>query len=763
MKKHISKILMASLVMAMTSFCLMSCGGGAEIDSPSGGPDTPSGPATVAVTGVSLNKTTLTLTEGDSETLTAAVTPSNATNANVTWSTSASGVATVSNGKVTAVKAGTATITATSADGSNKSASCTVTVTAKNVAVTGVAFTEKTASVVEGEKVTLKITITPDNATNKGIKYTSSDTKVATVDANGTVTGVKKGKATITVTTEDGGKTDKCEVTVTGKPTPVTSVKINRSVLNLEIGEAAILVATVSPTDATNKNVTWSTSDESICTVDQNGEVTGVKVGTVKITATTEDGGKTAECEVNVKEASVAVGGVSLDKTSLTVKVGGTAQLTATVTPEGAPQDVSFTSSNTAVATVDKTGKVTGVKLGTATITVKTASGNKTATCKVTVSSATVAVTGVKLNKTTLGLKVGASETLTATVSPSDATNTNVTWKSSSTSVATVDKNGKVTAVKAGTATITVTTASGNKTATCKVTVTNNDVKVTEIRIIGPDNKETSFHWQYITYKDYTYQLKAAVLPENATNRKVTWKSSNTNAFTVDQNGLVTFKKESFNEYITVTADDGSGVSARIDFSINERTPNNITLTSSGGTSNFQTRPNGTFKVTAALKPDPFNNKVTWSLSSNASSYAKIESSDDLTCTIKGLKATQASSPVILTATYKSLNGKETKTESKQIGIVGKPYITSIKITGGGSSTVGSGWPTTAEVLPADAEVTKVEWVSSDPTVVKLTYDDPSDKRRVRFNALKKGNSTITCKATDGSGVVSNSFVFYVN
>ncbi|MBP3270061.1 MAG: Ig-like domain-containing protein [Bacteroidales bacterium] len=713
MKKHISKILMASLVMAMTSFCLMSCGGGAEIDSPSGGPDTPSGPATVAVTGVSLNKTTLTLTEGDSETLTAAVTPSNATNANVTWSTSASGVATVSNGKVTAVKAGTATITATSADGSNKSASCTVTVTAKNVAVTGVAFTEKTASVVEGEKVTLKITITPDNATNKGIKYTSSDTKVATVDANGTVTGVKKGKATITVTTEDGGKTDKCEVTVTGKPTPVTSVKINRSVLNLEIGEAAILVATVSPTDATNKNVTWSTSDESICTVDQNGEVTGVKVGTVKITATTEDGGKTAECEVNVKEASVAVGGVSLDKTSLTVKVGGTAQLTAT--------------------------------------------------CKVTVSSATVAVTGVKLNKTTLGLKVGASETLTATVSPSDATNTNVTWKSSSTSVATVDKNGKVTAVKAGTATITVTTASGNKTATCKVTVTNNDVKVTEIRIIGPDNKETSFHWQYITYKDYTYQLKAAVLPENATNRKVTWKSSNTNAFTVDQNGLVTFKKESFNEYITVTADDGSGVSARIDFSINERTPNNITLTSSGGTSNFQTRPNGTFKVTAALKPDPFNNKVTWSLSSNASSYAKIESSDDLTCTIKGLKATQASSPVILTATYKSLNGKETKTESKQIGIVGKPYITSIKITGGGSSTVGSGWPTTAEVLPADAEVTKVEWVSSDPTVVKLTYDDPSDKRRVRFNALKKGNSTITCKATDGSGVVSNSFVFYVN
>ena len=168
--------------------------------------------ATVSVTDVTLNKVSATLTEGDTLTLTATVAPSNATNKNVTWSSSDATVATVSNGVVTAKKAGTATITVTTADGSKK-ATCTVTVKAKTIAVTGVTLDQSTATRTVGNSVTLTATVSPSNATNKNVIWSSSDTTVATV-SNGVVVAKKAGTATITVTTEDGGKTATCAVTV---------------------------------------------------------------------------------------------------------------------------------------------------------------------------------------------------------------------------------------------------------------------------------------------------------------------------------------------------------------------------------------------------------------------------------------------------------------------------------------------------------------------------------------------------------------------
>jgi uncharacterized protein YjdB len=178
---------------------------------------------------------------------------------------------------------------------------------------------------------------------------------------------------------------------------------------------------------------------------------------------------------------NIPVTGVKLDKTSLTLTAGDTAALTATVAPENATnKTVTWKSSDSKVASVDTNGKVTAVAAGTATITVTTADGGKTATCTVTVKAATVPVTGVKLDKTSLTLTAGDTATLTATVAPENATNKTVTWKSSDSKVASVDTNGKVTAVAAGTATITVTTADGGKTATCTVTV-----KAAEISVAG--------------------------------------------------------------------------------------------------------------------------------------------------------------------------------------------------------------------------------------------------------------------------------------
>ena len=160
---------------------------------------------------------------------------------------------------------------------------------------------------------------------------------------------------------------------------------------------------------------------------------------------------------------------VALNKTTLTLDIGRTSNLRATVYPSNAAnKKCTWRSSNTSVATVDSNGKVTAKQVGTATITVKTANG-KTASCNVTVQAVQAVPTSVSLNKTSLTLDVSKSYTLAKTVSPSNAV-TSYTWSSSNTSVATVDGNGKVTAKKAGTATITVKTSNG-KTATCKVTV----------------------------------------------------------------------------------------------------------------------------------------------------------------------------------------------------------------------------------------------------------------------------------------------------
>ena len=173
-----------------------------------------------------------------------------------------------------------------------------------------------------------------------------------------------------------------------------------------------------------------------------------------------------------VGSSTIHVQSVSLNKSSMELSVGGSATLTATVLPENAGnKSVSWSSSDRSVATVSSTGVVTGVSAGPADITVTTADGGKTATCKVTVRQSAIAVQGVSLSRNDLDLTVGSTARLTATVLPENATNKNVTWSSRKPSIATVSSTGVVTAVAAGKADIVVTSADGGKTATCRVNV----------------------------------------------------------------------------------------------------------------------------------------------------------------------------------------------------------------------------------------------------------------------------------------------------
>jgi len=191
----------------------------------------------------------------------------------------------------------------------------------------------------------------------------------------------------------DPDDTDPISPTTSPTNVAVTGVSL-KSASSLVVGGTETLHAVIDPPDATNKNVTWNSSNSSVATVSANGTVTAVAAGIASITVTTVDGNKTAGCNISVVTSAIAVTGVNLNKSSISLNVGDTETLNPTITPSGATnQNVTWSSGNTSVATVSTGGLVTAVAAGTATITVSTVDGNRTASCNVTVTSSAPANT----------------------------------------------------------------------------------------------------------------------------------------------------------------------------------------------------------------------------------------------------------------------------------------------------------------------------------------------------------------------------------
>ena len=255
---------------------------------------------------------------------------------------------------------------------------CDKTTTETEVAVSFISLNLPTAEMIIGETVQLQASINPSSATDKTIMWGSSKQSVATVSNSGLVTAIAEGSSTITASA--GGKSATCTVTVSKGVVAVASVTLNKSELNLKKGESETLVATVNPADATDKTVTWSSSDATIASVNQNGLVTALKSGNVTITA--KAGEKTATCTVIV---IVPVEGISLNFSTKTLKQYETLQLSATVTPVDATNaEITWSSSNSNIATVSGNGLVKAIDEGTAVITAQ--AGGKTATCTITVT-----------------------------------------------------------------------------------------------------------------------------------------------------------------------------------------------------------------------------------------------------------------------------------------------------------------------------------------------------------------------------------------
>ena len=494
----------------------------------------------IEVSKIELSKYKTTIRLGKSDLISASVIPADATFRDVVYKSSNTKIATVDEyGNVNAISPGTATITVTAKDNSFATARCTVNVV---VDVTSIRLNRSTATIYAGKSLTLVPTVYPLNATNKKVNWISDNDNIASVDRNGTVLGKRAGTTTITCISEDGGFVATCIVTVK-KIVKSTSVSLNRLSCTVYVGRTKALVATVEPEDTTDKSLIWRSSNKKVATVDSKGVVKAVGKGTATITCTTRDTGKKAVCEVTVK--NVKVQSIKLSKQSAALTVKQSLQLSCLFTPADTTiKTVTWTSSNPKVAKVDSKGKVTAVAPGKATITCKTQYRNKTATCVVTVSLQKIKKVSFKSDNVEVVL--GTKQTLSPVISPKGATGGKLKWKSSDPSVVKVNSKGRLTAVKAGKAIITCTPADGGNAKEAQIVVT-----VVKRSVLG-----VKLNKIYLSLKPKdTARLKATIVPQDATNKKVKWSSSNRKIAKVNSKGVVTAVGKGYCEIRVVTND----------------------------------------------------------------------------------------------------------------------------------------------------------------------------------------------------------------
>lgn len=420
------------------------------------------------------------------------------------------------------------------------------------------------------------------------------------------------------------------EVTVTEKGEEVESVTVKPDSATLKVGETTKLTATVTPAEA-SQDVTWKSDDEKVATV-KDGTVTAVGVGKTKITATSvKDTSKSASATITVEDGTVKVESVKVEPKTATVAPSKTVQLKATVAPEGASQEVEYKSSDEKIATVDKNGLVTGVAVGTATITVtSTDDSSKSDTAEITVKE-DVAPTEVKVTGSDKVLKTGGTKQLKAEVLPAEASQ-EVNWSSSKKSVATVDENGKVTAKGSGTATITATSAVDEKIkATFKVKVAGMEFDTTDLTMKAGDKKTIK-----ITFTNDS--LKSAKVTSD--------KKKIIDGKVVTGSKKLTIKaKKNKKGTATITVKSNAGLSQKITVNVQKDnvTTKKIELYNNSGKKKSAISVKKGKKVTYTIKatPDKVSTGETVKISKKPNSkYAKATINKDGKLVVTGVKAT---------------------------------------------------------------------------------------------------------------------------
>lgn len=687
----------------------------------------------IPATGISLNKTTADIAKGQTEQLTATLTPADS-NSEITWKSSDESVASVDgNGLVTAKKAGKATITAT-AEG--KSAACTVNVT---IPLNKITIKGTVSTIKKGQTTQLSVEYDPEDTTeNKTVTWSSSNESHAKVDQNGLVTAVADGDAVITA--KVGNKTATYAISV--KEVKLTSISI-KSAATIHRGESEKLEVTYNPADTTDdRTVRWTSSDETKVKVDGNGNVTAVAVGGADITATVGD--KTATCHVTV---DAPLKSIIPAQTSVEMVKKQTYEIKYTLDPADTTDSkaVTFASSATDVVDVDATGKLTAKKAGDAVITLTGANGVK---AEVNVTVTEIPVDRVILDKLNATVEKGDSIDLTATLGPDNTTDDDKTikWTSSDNDIVSVNtttsnSGDEVTVTagqKGGTATITATAWNGTK-ATCEIFV--------PIHMTGISLPAGAMINRNSTTNPATKVLDVVYDPENTTDDKtVTWKSDNPEIAKVDPvTGVIEGLKEGTANITATTTGTKTPYSATtkitvVENHLDEALGDEIEFEKveepvlKGQSINMYSQMN----LAAIIEENQITDDIVITWTSSDPTVATVDQSG----AVWGVKEGKTTIKAVITAIDGSGNqvGEytvETEIEIKEIPLESIAFNKIIKEMQVGATD------TLSIIYNPDntTDVRDVVWTSSDPTVLSV--------KDGKLTALKAGTAEITAKVGD--------------
>ena len=486
----------------------------------------------------------------------------------------------------------------------------------------------KEVSVDKAKPTKLEYTIMPENAGTKELEWSSENPEVATVDANGIVTGKKIGKTVITAKTKDG--TDITASTIfTVLPLKVEAMTFAEPLVSIARTKDKTITLTLNSEEVDNKQMVWTSSDESVATVTQNLDssypleaiVTAHKIGKTTIKAEAQDGsGMSATCEVEVTPLMAS------DISLLTASVVKTipTQLEANVSPaETDNKKLKWASLTPDIATVTEDGIMTGLKMGTAKVKAETTDGsNLSVVFEVQVMGLPVSTISLPAESSIIKTE---SMKLEYSILPLVSDNQKLKWSSNATDIASVDENtGVITAHKVGDAVITATATDGSGiSASTKIHVT--PLKISQIEM----SKEMSL------LHSLSKQIEVKFTPELADNKTLKWTSDNEDIATVTQEGVVTGVNVG-SANITATTTDGTELTATCKVTVNP-----VTIELSTNTINLQ-KGSEYLEQTATILPENYEHKdVVWTTSGNG--VASVDKDGRITANKPGVDTLRCS------------------------------------------------------------------------------------------------------------------------
>ena len=600
-----------------------------------------------------------TIKMGDSEKILYSLTPEDNKKEDIKLEYDESIIKIGENLEIIPVKPGTTTITIETKDG--KKETMTVNVVDFTIPLNIVTIRNKNTTLTVGETKRLDLDYYPENTTEKDVEWVSNNSDIVKVDKDGYITAVSAGQAQITVRSlsnktiidntminviekinnsedhkptivdkkDNDDSTDQSPNVVTPSKVDVKSITVSPSTINMTYNIIQSVNPTINPSNATNKKVTYKSSNPDLVKVDNKGMITLSKNqnGSAVITITSVDNPSvTAKVTVNVKEISnpapkptkIDVKSINVSPMTINMSYNAIETISPIVNPSNATnKKVTYKSSNPNFVNVDSDGMVTILKNqnGSAVITI-TSADNKSVTAKVTINVKKITnpkptkinVSSITVSPSSTTLNQNGTYTIRPTINPSNATNKSVTYKSSNTSLVSVSSSGVVKALKDqnGSAVITITSAD-NKSVTAKFTVNVKKKAApapTKINVssITVSPSSTTLN------QNGTYTIRPTINPSNATNKSVTYKSSNTSLVSVSSSGVVkALKDQNGSAVITITSADNPSITAK--FTVNVKAKVIPVQSIKVSATTLTLGPNSSYQIKTTITPSNATNK----------------------------------------------------------------------------------------------------------------------------------------------------------